>query len=232
MAKVKNPQEFFEVFKGAEGDQQEAQQPPAPPADAPAEPKAEPVVTPQAPRLRYAEVAVSPGTITVTFSHTGLVLAMAVMAGLLIVSFSFGMRYARRPESVPRKVAEEGTPSAAATKTEGRSLDSVPALDMTPPSKTATGTPSAPEARKLGESAKRRKVYCLQLISAIPRKKAAEIAKTLSVNWDTEVIRTGKSYGVRIGFWASPNETAARHAKAYFEKQKEFKGCYFIKLER
>ncbi|NOZ21540.1 MAG: hypothetical protein GXP25_10680 [Planctomycetes bacterium] len=232
MAKVKNPQEFFEVFKGADAGEQETEKPPAPQEEASSAPMPKPAAVPQTPRVKYAEVAVTPGTITIAFSHTGLVLAMSLLALLLIVSFCLGIRYARRPGKVPHEVTAEGTVPALAAKAEERSLDSVPALDMTPSSKAASRPAPAPTAEKPGAPGRSGKMYCLQLISAIPKKKAAEIAKTLSVNWDTEIVRTGKTYGVRIGYWSSPNETAARHARSYFEKQKEFKGCYFIKLER
>ncbi|MEW6355654.1 MAG: hypothetical protein AB1696_04960 [Planctomycetota bacterium] len=231
MGKIKNPQEFFEVFKGPELDAQKGQKPAAPQQVPVAPPKTLPSIVRPTLRPRYAEVEVTPGTITVTFSHTGLVLAMALLALLLILSFWFGMRHALRPRGAPQEGAKQGEPTAT-VQGEEPSMDRVPALDMTPPSKAAAVAPTASPTEKPAESAKQGKGYCLQLISAIPKEKAEEIAKSLSVNWDTEVVRTGKAYGVRIGYWSSPNETAARHALAYFEKQKEYKGCYFIKVER
>lgn len=246
MAKIRNPQEFFEVFKlSAQAEKADSPAAPKPEPDRPAPEAPKPVAMPaaatggvfSAPRAtapsapkRNAEVLVTPGRITVTLSHTGVVILVAFVAGISIFSFCLGARYSTRSSYVPHKVEETAAPPAV---TDGRevSLDNLSVHNMTPatPKSAEPGSPQTPAAPKPTAP---KKPYWLQLVSGISKDKADALATTLAVNWQTEVVKAGKTtYGVRIGSWESPEDVNARRALTHFKPQKQYKDCYFIKVD-
>jgi len=237
MTRNRNPQEFFEVFRSNEEKAQAKPDAPTPaPSAAPAEPKpprqaellrnSSPPPPPPAapgPTTRNAEVTVSPGRVTVSLSHTGLVYLMGGVAVLVIVSFCVGIQYGKRRSYKPTGTAVKADRTAEPASEE--SMDTLSAVDMTP-----AETVAAKSATKRPAARPKQKLMWLQLISTIPKRRAEQIAKTVEMNYkyQSEVFKSGKHYGVQIVV----DERNAERAKNFFRKKKEFKDCFLKPMER